>query len=253
VSIKVSALVSTFNSEKFLSGRLQNLLDQTLSDSLEIIVINSGSAQGEREIVSEFQRRFDNIHYIETERECLYQSWNRGLSVATGEYISNANTDDRLFSNAYEVLAGALDRNQHAAVAYANEYFTELESDIIQFDQTVYSQWKLVELPAYSHKELLLNCLCGAQPMWRRCLHNSHGMFDSSFVAAGDYEFWLRVAEDFPFEHVSEPLGVVFENPHGIVNSDLPLTMEEYKRIRLKYFDGRGGASLTKPVECQAK
>jgi len=119
--------------------------------------------------------------------------------------------------NAYEVLAGALDRNQHAAVAYANEYFTELESDIIQFDQTVYSQWKLVELPAYSHKELLLNCLCGAQPCGGRCLHNSHGMFDSSFVAAGDYEFWLRVAEDFPFEHVSEPLGVVFENPHGIV------------------------------------
>lgn len=244
MSIKISAIVSTYNSESFLASRLQNLLAQTVANCLEIIVINSGSCQGERAIVHEIQRQHRNVRYIETERETLYQAWNRGILAAQGEYIANANTDDRLFSQAYEKLSAALDKNPCAAVAYADEYFTEIESDISDFTEDVLPHWNLVARPMYSHKDLLLDCLCGAQPMWRRSIHESKGYFDTSFRAAADYEFWLRVAEDFSLVHVAEPLGLVFENPKGIVNSDLALATQENWLIRLKYFGTNSGASV---------
>ena len=39
----VSAIISTYNSAFFIRGRIENLLNQTISDQLEIIIVNSGS------------------------------------------------------------------------------------------------------------------------------------------------------------------------------------------------------------------
>ncbi len=53
---KVSAVVSTYNSEKFIYGRLINLTEQTLykKKDLEIIVIDSNSKENEKAIVEKF-------------------------------------------------------------------------------------------------------------------------------------------------------------------------------------------------------
>ena len=92
----VSAIVSTYNAERFIRGCLEDLEAQTIADRLEIVVIDSGSPQNEGTIVREFQQRYDNILYIRTaQREGLYAAWNRGIQAARGKYITNANTDDR--------------------------------------------------------------------------------------------------------------------------------------------------------------
>jgi tetratricopeptide (TPR) repeat protein len=46
--ILVTAIVSTYNSEKYIEGCLQDLLSQTIANRLEVIVVDSGSQQNER-------------------------------------------------------------------------------------------------------------------------------------------------------------------------------------------------------------
>ena len=94
----VSAIVSAYNSEKYMAGRLQNLIDCSLyqRNQLEIIVVDSCSQQNEGQCVNEFMRQFKHIVYIRTaQRESVYGAWNRGIRLANGKYIINANTDDR--------------------------------------------------------------------------------------------------------------------------------------------------------------
>jgi len=82
----VTAIVSTYNSEKFIRGCLEDLENQTIADKLEIIVVNSGSKQNEEAIVKEFQQKYDNIKYIKTDkRETIYQAWNHGIKAASGK------------------------------------------------------------------------------------------------------------------------------------------------------------------------
>ena len=60
----VTAFVSTYASENFMRGCLEDLLNQTLGKRLEIIVIDSGSPEREGDIVREYQKNHPNIRYI---------------------------------------------------------------------------------------------------------------------------------------------------------------------------------------------
>ena len=108
---RVSAVVSAFNSEKYIFGRLQNLIDQTLyqKKQLEIIVVDSCSQQNEGHIVKKIMQRYNHIVYVRTlKRESVYGAWNRGVGLANGKYIINANTDDRFANNALELMSDEL-------------------------------------------------------------------------------------------------------------------------------------------------
>lgn len=91
----VTAIVSTYNAERFMRGCLEDLVAQTLFSEMEVLVIDSGSQQGESAICAEYARIHPRIRLIRTEREPLYAAWNRAIPLARGKYLTNANTDDR--------------------------------------------------------------------------------------------------------------------------------------------------------------
>lgn len=230
---KVSALVSTYNAEEFLRGLLEDLEAQTIADELEIIVVDSGSQQNEAAVVEEFQRRYDNIVYLRTERETLYAAWNRAIQVARGEYLTVANTDDRHRPDALERMARALDENPEVALVYADSLKTRQPNR--PFGEAEVSgafRW-----PDFDPNLLLRACYIGPQPMWRRELHERHGLFNPAYRSAGDYEFWLRLAHRGErFLHLPEPLGLYYDNPHRIEHSDQALNEAEAELVRARYW-----------------
>lgn len=234
---KVTAIISTYCAARYLPTQLNNLLSQTLSDALEIIVVDSGSLQNEAEIVSDYQKNHQNIVYIRSERETLYGAWNRAVAAAHGQYLINANTDDRLSANTYEVLASTLDANPEVGLVYSDAWETEDDYDILNFETlSPLENWTRIETPEYSHKELLLRCFIGAFPMWRRSLHERFGTFDPGFTVAGDYDFWLRIAEHVPFKRVAQPLGLILESPDSVLCRNKGKLFEEMGLLRRKYF-----------------
>lgn len=204
---RVSAIVSTYNSEGFIRGCLEDLEAQTIADRMEIIVIDSGSTQNERAIVEEFQRRYDNIVYLRTEREPLYAAWNRGVSLARGSYLTNANTDDRHRRDAFELMARALDEHPEAGLVYADCLITREPNE--SFENT--SAERRLCWPDFSVRQALQYCFFGPQPMWRRAVHAEIGLFDTRYKVAGDYDFFLRLGIRYGAYHLPEPLGLYYE------------------------------------------
>jgi len=237
-TIKVSAIVSTYNSERFIRGCLEDLVNQTLYEKggLEIVVVDSGSQQGERAIVEEFQRRYPNIVYIRTkERETVYAAWNRGIKVAKGVYITNANTDDRHRKDALEIMSNILDKRPEIGLVYADVIITEKENETFDnHTKTGVFQWF-----DYNREILAISCFVGPQPMWRKSLHDIYGYFDESFHSSGDWEFWLRISEGTKFLHIPEFLGLYLYSPHSAEHRDMDKRIKEdievYKRYIPKY------------------
>ncbi|MEG4398154.1 FkbM family methyltransferase [Microcoleus sp. N9_B2] len=214
-SLKVSAIVSTYNSENFIRGCLEDLVNQTLyqKGALEIIVIDSNSQQNEGAVVREFQGKYPNIIYCRIpERETIYAAWNRGIQMSRGRYITNANADDRHRPDALEIMANYLDSQPETALVYGDQLITNVVNDTWAGTQSK-TRWNW---PEFSYGELEQRCITGSQPMWRKSLHEKHGYFRAELTAAGDYEFWLRIGKTENMCRIPEAIGLYYHNEQGL-------------------------------------
>jgi len=241
--VKVSAIVSAYYAQDFIVGCMEDLLAQTLED-MEIVVVAQGNSI-EAEIVAQYEKDHDNVVLVLTDGiPPIYEAWNIGVTVSRGEYLTNANTDDRHAENAYEVMAEILDANPKVSLVYhdsfvtwkENETFEEFQSRLSgrlvagrQEGKDGYFAW-----PDYTRQALSEGCFIGPQPMWRANLHQKYGLFDQEMKSAGDYEFWMRISKE-NFYHVPLPLGLYCARLDGVELGDIPQTTEESGKILYRY------------------
>lgn len=226
--VKVSAIVSTFNSSSFIEGCLDDLISQTLFErgELEIVVIDSGSEENEGDAVARYQKRHPNISYIKTEREPLYAAWNRGISLATGKYITNANTDDRHDTDALATLAAALDAREDIDLVYGDCFVSTVPNETFAEN----AKTDCYRYPDYFAPAALLHFQFGIHPMWRRTVHEKIGHFDESFKAAGDFDFNIRFAlAGLRALHVDRVIGLYLKHEKAISFRDTTMSLEGKK------------------------
>jgi len=231
----VSAIVSTYNSEEFIEGKIEDLLSQTIGDRLEIIIINSGSKQNENLIIEKYCKRHDNFKYILTDkRETIYAAWNRGIKASSGVFITNSNTDDRLRNDALEILANELIQSKEVGLIYADQY----ESSIKNQTFSSLAKGKIIKFPDYNRIYQLERCIIGSQPMWRASIHFENDIwFDEKYEVCGDQEFEFRVSQIFQIKHLSQPLGIFFKSK-GKKNKEyqnIARNIREVEEIQTKY------------------
>lgn len=211
-----------------MRGCLEDLLQQTLykQNKLEIIVIDSASPENEEDIVRDYQVKYPHIKYLRTpQSEGLYQSWNRGIQVAKGKFITNANTDDRHDTHCLELLSDSLKNNPNIDLVYGNIYRSIIPNET--FDE---SKKRTKDIPQeYFGPSLLLHYYYGCQPMWRKELHDKIGYFSDKLEAIGDYEFALRLAENgYTAKYVPEAEGLMLWHSKSISSrSSIPLEERE--------------------------
>lgn len=232
--IKVSALVSLYNSIEFVEECLHDLVAQSLYKRgvLEIVVIDSASPQDERSVVDRFCARYDNIVYHRTpERESLYQAWNRGISLAQGEYLTNANSDDRHHPECLEVLSRALDARPAVSLVYSDVFESVVPNE--RFGDN--PRGTRYTYPDYFAPLSLLYYQFGCQPMWRRSVHERIGGFNGQLRAAGDWEFSIRFSlAGLRALRVPQVLGSFLNRPTSISCQDSTSTREQ-QQIRQYY------------------
>ena len=232
---KVTAILSVFKAEKYLTHCLKDLTDQTLfkSGDMEIIIIDSASPQNEYEIVKDFVANEKNIFYYRTpSRETLYLAWSRACKLSRGKYITNTNSDDRHRVDFMECLASYLDANEEIQLVYPQQYITFKENE----DYCKHEPSRTWGWPNYTLEQLKIGNHVGSQPMWRRSVHKEIGFFQSNYTCAGDYEFWLRIATNVgPLALYPIPLGTYYFNPVGIEHGDPIKSKLEMDEICEKY------------------
>lgn len=228
--VRVTAIVSTYNASQYFRGCMDDLVDQTLFKQglLEILVIDSASLESEGDTVLEYIGRHPNIRYYRTaSREGLYTAWNRGIDLARGQYLTNANTDDRHHPRAFEVMANYLDLHPEAGLLYSQIFMTHVPNQAWA-ERTPH---KLLDPYKPTRSVLSQIDIIGPQPMWRKRLHEQAGFFDSRYTISGDYEMWLRFEEITAIHKLPEITGLFLIREDSIEHSNLQLCAQETKAI----------------------
>jgi len=227
--IKISVLTSLYRSEQFLEGYFKHLSEIDGVDKIEVLLLHNDPQENEMKIVNRWQPRIPFIrHIVIPERETVYSTWNRGIQLSEGEYITVWNVDDVRFPDSIIQQAEALDKNPEAAIAYG---------DIWVSRQYGICGTKKTNSPTYNDhtrikflSEYHISCF----QMWRKSIHPIVGYYDEQFRCIADFDFQIRVVFLFPFVKINEILGIYLENqPHKLSANGLqPI---EYNIIAQRY------------------
>lgn len=91
----VSVVVPVYNAERFLEQCLDSIINQTYFN-LEIILINDGSTDRSTEICDIYSKRDYRVRVVSQENSGVSSARNKGIDLATGEYITFVDSDDFL-------------------------------------------------------------------------------------------------------------------------------------------------------------
>lgn len=91
--LKISIITVVFNRKRFLREAIESVLLQDYPN-IEYIVIDGGSTDGTKELIEEYLDRL--AYFISEPDKNMYDAINKGMRIATGDYIGILNSDDYL-------------------------------------------------------------------------------------------------------------------------------------------------------------
>ncbi|MFN8367786.1 MAG: glycosyltransferase [Candidatus Kapaibacterium sp.] len=204
--MKISVITSLYNCSKYLKGYLESVALISNIEGVEVLLLHNAPTTSEMDILnSELPAMHQNVkHIVIPEREGLYKTWNRGIEMATGEYIAIWNVDDVRTPDSLKQQAEMLDNNIQVALVYG-EYIgvrTYGERQGVHYKLPEFDSWKFSR-----------SCFLSPFPMWRKSVHQTIGYFDEQFRSAGDYDFQLRVVRNWKFAKAPDVCGYYLEAP----------------------------------------
>jgi glycosyltransferase involved in cell wall biosynthesis len=113
----ISVIVPAYNAARFIQEALNSVLAQTLQPS-EILVIDDGSTDKTRDVVASLESQ--KINYVLQENRGVSSARNRGLELATGEFIAFLDADDIWHQDMLELQHKLLESDASLVCAIAN-------------------------------------------------------------------------------------------------------------------------------------
>ena len=92
----ITVVTVVYNGEKFLENTIQSVINQTY-DNVEYIIIDGGSIDGTFDIIRKNQHAVD--YWVSEKDRGIYDAMNKGIDLATGDWINFMNGGDRLFKH----------------------------------------------------------------------------------------------------------------------------------------------------------
>lgn len=109
--VKVSVIIPVYNAAKYLKLSLDSVLGQTVRD-IEVICIDDGSTDSSAAVLREYEAKDSRLKILTQANAGQGAARNRGLELASGEFVYFMDADDKLASeDAFELLIGAMEHD----------------------------------------------------------------------------------------------------------------------------------------------
>ncbi|MBM7014845.1 glycosyltransferase [Enterobacter cloacae] len=137
---KLSIVVPCYNSSEFIAECLSSILPN-LSAEMELIIINDGSTDNSADIIDDLTQnhRDKNITIIHQINSGLSSARNKGISMATGKYISFLDSDDIFHENFWlEILPILNDSSIDIVEFNADQFQGDVMNIVEHIDSSVF-------------------------------------------------------------------------------------------------------------------
>jgi len=212
--IKISVITVAFNSERYIEQTILSVISQTYSN-IEYIVIDGCSSDNTVNIINKYS---DKISYFLSEPDKnMYDAINKGMKVATGDFIAILNSDDyyidcNLIQKVVERIEKLHDKN--IGGVYGNLIKIDKDGNKIRKRRVFQVSFKELllsrQLTMVGHATVFLKSQC----------IKSIGFYDfENFNAAADYDYILRRFLKYKIKYFNLDIFNFRSHPFSITSS----------------------------------
>ena len=223
----VSVVITCRNYSQYLEESFISVLNQTRRPN-EIIIVDDTSTDPTPNLAQRLVNRTANLvhaRYVRNElRMGVAETRNRGIELATSEYVMVLDADDRLERRYLESVASLLDEDSKVGIAYSS--YKEFGGR----DRTVI-------LPPFDPIVLLTDCIIMGCAVIRRSAWEAVGGYDSNQIFE-DWELWIRmVREGWKASGCRKPLYLYRVHSEGKDTEANKQRLEGERRIYEKHLE----------------
>lgn len=193
---KISVVMPVYNAEKYLREAMDSILNQTYTD-FEFIILDDGSKDSSPDIVRSYSD--SRIRFYQNEHNMgVAATLNRGLDLATGEYISRMDSDDISMPERFEKQVQYMDAHPDVAVCGCDIQLFGADNGPHVFSHS----HELLKI------DLLFNsCLAHPSVMMRSALFGNDGLhYDNTYSKMEDYALWVLTSQKYKLACIPEIL-----------------------------------------------
>lgn len=230
----VSVIVPNYCHSTYLDERIQSILNQTYQD-FELIILDDCSPDNgaSKEVIERYRSNphVSHIVYNEVNSGSPFKQWHKGFELADGKYIWIAESDDKCDNRLLEILVDACSKDDAVLSFCKSQVFYDIGEEF------VYGSQKDMDINFTMDGKRFIS-----EYLWiKNSIVNASGVVFRKedalavepsymeFKAAGDWMFWIELAERGNVNFVAQTLNYFRKHSLGttIISNKTGLSLRE--------------------------
>lgn len=211
--VKVSIITVVYNAVNTIEHTIQSVINQGYS-SLEYIIIDGGSTDGTLEIIEKY-RKFIN-RFISEPDKGIGDGFNKGIALATGEWIGMINADDWYAPNVIEKMMAGITTNDNVCCG-----------NIMLLGKNGFAREKKSKVSWLNFGMYIMHPTCFV----RKNVYQIVGGYDTGLRIAMDFDMFLRIKrKGFSIKYID--VLVAYMRTDGVSRDVIKMHREELAVMR---------------------
>jgi glycosyltransferase involved in cell wall biosynthesis len=209
MSVKVSVITPVLNGITTIADCISSVKQQDY-DNIEHIIIDASSTDGTVEYIAS-----QKVKYISEADTGVYDAFNKGIKLATGDIIHILNADDYYAND--RVVSTVVAKLEFESTDLCHGYITQMnrQGEPVKRVGKSLDKHELLSKMRVAHPSVFI----------RKNVYLKYGYFSQGFKVAGDHEFLLRIWDLVDISFLDEIC--VNMRLGGISNSQVELSYRE--------------------------
>lgn len=174
--MKISIITVCLNAKNTIEKTLLSIFNQTFKD-IEVIVIDGASKDRTLEIIDKYKDKIS--HFVSEPDNGIYDAMNKGIKLATGDFICFLNAGDTFYdNNILEKVAQKLIKNPECKFLFGDaEYISEKGSKVVRYENMK------------NDFSIIFDNICHQSIFYHKSLFEQFGLYSDKYKIYADWDF----------------------------------------------------------------
>lgn len=233
--MKLSIITINCNNAAGLEKTVQSVASQTFKE-FEYVVVDGASTDNSVDVIKRLAPLFsDRLKWISEPDKGIYNAMNKGLRMASGDYIQILNSGDILAaSDVTERMIAALEHQENeVGILYGNMIRDYGNGQLVRDKRKVESRKPKAECVEWTMYDFIKGTVNHDPTYIHRSLYEKYGLYDESLKITSDWKWFVNAVVFGGEKLYYVPIDVTIFDTTGISETNLD-AREKERRVELE-------------------